>query len=497
MSARIRFYKTSFFTVVALFVFGSTHSNAKEDAPLCVENQNTLRLPGEINRILEIPNKVTKKDILRKSTSDFCIETARAGLEKVFNKKQGGGLFSEEKLYKMAQEHPEQIDGDSWRLSQYPSSNLRKLNYENGQNIQCNKDGNYTSLRSLLVDVNMKCPWVDDLVKSAYYKNHLKNSPRLQEEDFKQVAGSLYMLCMSYTFMYASECSRALEKITRIMAPEEREQVPDVPNAIKVLRDDSYAAGASKAALKIMDRIKNHDLTGDFLSDVVSSYRESGLSQEDAEEHAWNLIEAYAAVGPSTPELLGFINNKNGVRTFLSLGVFSTALTYLDQLRLDAAKNPYSYPPEVKTTCSYGKPYHFWMTASLARKLAQEVDSPKGAMYAAYLAELGYQMKSKTYGRDPNYAFMVDVFDPTNNKVRVDVAFGAVGAVYGMKVASGEKVSSMNVDTALTNMLKNAQNIPVLSENKATKQWAGAGVSGYFRWKKIFAPDSALDTFNP
>lgn len=109
-----------------------------------------------------------------------------------------------------------------------------------------------------------------------------------------------------------------------------------------------------------------------------------------------------------------------------------------------------------------------------------------------------FQMKSNTTGRDPKKAFTLDAFSNYNNRMRVDLGFGAAGAYYGMQSlgkGSSELVPPILVDDAIANMLRDAKPEATLSEDAAKNVWGGTGLSGYDRWKSIFAPDSGLSTF--
>ena len=116
-------------------------------------------------------------------------------------------------------------------------------------------------------------------------------------------------------------------------------------------------------------------------------------------------------------------------------------------------------------------------------------------MYATYLAEIGYQMLSNTGGRDKDRAFMVDAFDPANNKIRVDLAFASAGAVYGMEVAAGKSVSPKNIDQALIDLLQDGNSETILNKKEAEEKWSGTKLAGYSRWMHIFKPNVALKSY--
>ncbi len=317
-----------------------------------------------------------------------------------------------------------------------------------------------------------------------------------------QVSSKLDLLCLKYTVLHAEGCSKSLKLILKTMVPDESTTMSQGVMARgvvdQVVSDPSYVQGAGKAALIIMDRVKNKSLDGDLLTDITQAFLSSGLSQADAEDHAWNLIAVWATRGPNIKILNLLYADKSEIMPFygtlLALDMISSAAPYLDQLRIESGKSPYSYQG-VQTTCSYGKPYHYWMSAWLTRKFGIETGSPIGAMYAAYISELGYQMRSTTAGRDPNRAFMTDTFGSANNKIRIDLAFASAGAVYGMEVASKKAISSKNIDQAILKLMKNAVKRPVMDLKDAQKEWAGLGLKGFLRWDEIFSPTSALNFF--
>ncbi|MCM0605793.1 MAG: hypothetical protein KA715_06850 [Xanthomonadaceae bacterium] len=331
----------------------------------------------------------------------------------------------------------------------------------------------------------IKGEYSEDNALDLLKKRNADNADEIENLRFQAT-----QLCMTYDFSSSLKCGEGLKKIADTMAP--RENITALPVMAEVLNDEIYAKGASRAALKIIDRVEKKDLTGDVLSDFVKSFQEIGLTKSQAEDRAWKLLAVWAARGPNLSVLSGFINSKN-FNTLFALHMISSAAPYLDQLRIENKKNPYSYPPEVQTQCSYGKPYHFWLTAFLARKIGKESGDPKAGLYASYLSQLGYQMKSKTTGRDPTRIFTLDGFDPANNKLRLDMGFASAGAVYGMRAVSQEKQKTLDVDGAIEEMIKSSSPSEKLSKESAEKLWYGTGLDGYARWKSIIAPDQALE----
>ena len=451
---------------------------------------------------------VSKDDIRKDGVKDFCTKTARSYMAGMIGtRKDDSGNWSangtytnfpsDEVMIQTIQQHPEQVEGGNpWQTSTYPDARVRETGYEyklfSGDLIEFRSEA---EIRDFLGDINYGVSRfftkISDQVKGTDIATLLQNGPQ-QSSDINQSQKGLRVLCAGYNLLHSGNCKKALDQITTLMAPRENEMA--IPVLAEVLADASYGPGAAIAALKIMDRVKQGDRTGNLMDDLQFGYRTAGLSAKDSEEHAWKLIAVWSTRGPNIYPLAPYGTDTN-LHTLVALNMISSAAPYLDQLRIENGKNPYSYPTEVETTCSYGKPYHFWMSAFLARSMGIKLKDPKGAMIAAYLAEIGYQMRSATDGRDPKRAFTVGVFDTANNKLRVDVAFGAAGAVYGMRSASGQAQKTLSIDEAITRMLRAAKGEPTLSEADAQKKWEGLGIQGYLRWKTIFAPDEALHTF--
>ena len=460
--------------------------------------------------MMTIANKLTAQEILNKRVKKFCEVTAKSGMHVAFSRIKDDfdlnkGVFtSDAELSKAIKTNPKEVnmgyEGSPWQLSLYPHVEIRKKAIEeNLKNFGELPDLNQVKdfLKDSKSGVKRYKPYLTKYSKasSVDLPSLLLMAPN-QQKDLKNGSGYIsYALCMNYTLTHYKSCVKGLGKISKDLAP--RGSIMAVPLLNKVLNDPSYNNGAAKAALKILARVETKSLTGNVFDDIFDSYKEAGMNEKDANEHAWNLIAVWSTRGANISILNDFATTDN-LHTLKALSIISGAAPYLDQLRIDNGINPYSLPPEVKSTCTYGKVYHFWMSAYLAREIGNETGDPVGGMYAAYLAEMGYQMKSQTLGRDPNRAFVTETYSTANNKIRIDLAHGSAGAVYGMKAASGKKIDSMSIDTAIFNLVKDAEKKPVLTEAEANEEWNDySGVGGYLRWKEIFAPDSALKTYYP
>jgi hypothetical protein len=466
--------------IFLLLIFISANFNTFAVEPLCIEDLNN----GQA--------------IVDKTIKDYCLEARKDKVATLFTYDDPASediknFKTDAEFNTFLNSTPEKVNAGPWIFSLYPDSKVNKIGYTR----KLTKRGMYSfegesEIKDFLGDIKNGAARYQTKLVSIQHKNikDLLNDPPDQSADFKQSEASMLAVCATYSVLHARKCAESLVKISTLMSP--RSNIMIVPIMDKVLSDSSYQAGSAKAALKIMDRVKNGNINGNLFDDIKSSFKEVGLKDLDAEDHAWNLIAVWAARGPNTDFLMPY-SNHNNYHTILSLDVISSAIPYLDSLAIENGLSAYSYPPTVKTKCSYGKSYHFWMSAFLTREISKQTGDPVGAMYAAYLAEIGYQMKSKTNGRDPARVFMVDAHDVANNKLRIDVAFGSAGAVYGMQIASNKSLGTLQIDDAISEMIKNSNEKTKLNRIEADKLWTGTGMEGYFRWKSIMAPDAGLD----
>lgn len=120
----------------------------------------------------------------------------------------------------------------------------------------------------------------------------------------------------------------------------------------------------------------------------------------------WTTLAVIAIGGANTGiKVFDMIRGpENAIVTKVALTTIAAAAPYLDYLGR-ARGHIYSFPKNIKTSCDYGKPYHFWMTAFLAYRLTKENGNVPAAAAAAYISQIGYQMKSTTAGRDPDFIF--------------------------------------------------------------------------------------------
>ncbi len=302
------------------------------------------------------------------------------------------------------------------------------------------------------------------------------------------------VICTDVTILKAGDCGEALGKIVTYSKPNYM-NVTAIPSYIKVFTEKKFIAGGKRAAKLILDRFEKNSVESgaNLYDDIFNSYRVEGLSPKDAEDAAWEILAVVASSGPNVASRLSsFSVSPNFVGLKYAISAIAMSIPKLDMMST-ASGHPYSMPSSVSTTCDIGKPYHFWMTAYLARKMTFDNHSPVGAASAAYLAQKGYEIMSTTSGRDPNRAFTSDSFGYWNNVIRIDTAFSSAAAIFGANSAQSYS-QPIDIDEGLKRIVMAGSIQPKLSETEATGLWQEQwGRKGYNLWQKIIASDSGFN----
>ena len=336
----------------------------------------------------------------------------------------------------------------------------------------------------------------------------LESSNPFQVAEYSQGKASLSAICATYGVLSMVKCVKSLGRILELMAPKQVKingllhVLSQVDLFQKALTDPVMWEGARLTSLKVLDRMsgKLSAEGGDLFTDIVSSFRELGLDETAATDKTWDLLTLYSARGANIGESIMGLGDQalnQAVRPFaVSMHTIATGMAVLDaRLFAKGATKIYSLPKEVVTTLDNAKPYHFWMSASLTRQMTIEMGSTEGASSAVWISQLGYQMRSTTLGREPLRAFMVPSLSSANHKIRMDLVYASAGISYGSKAASGKVCQEMNIDQGMKLLLQKAESPTPLKLGEAGQAWGGTGAEGYFRWKKIFSPDSVFDFF--
>jgi hypothetical protein len=302
-------------------------------------------------------------------------------------------------------------------------------------------------------------------------------------------------LCSSLTLTSVVSCSKGLQRLRTLTAVRGSIMLPLLYK--RVLLNPDYREGLRIGALKVLNRISvEGEVQSNFFDDLKDAYIKAGSSPKQAEDRAWDVIGLVSTAGPNLDSRLDDL----GVAD-VPLRSALNALAAGPQV-LDARGSPnghlYSYPRNAPTSCNQGKPYHFWMSAYLARFLSQELDDTEGAAAAVYLAEEGYQMFAKTGNRDPIRAFAVSSLDPANNLIRMDLAYSALGSRFGATSVRAAFTGVMSYDTVLRASVSNSKVGPGLPREEVERRLFSNSLvdklMSYLKWKEIFAADQVYNS---
>jgi hypothetical protein len=158
----------------------------------------------------------------------------------------------------------------------------------------------------------------------------------------------------------------------------------------------------------------------------------------------------------------------------------------------------YTYPKEVNSLCDYGKNYHFWMTAFLARQAAKETSDATAAAVAAFTLDKAYQFIKVGHGRDPAKPFREDTFSNYSNNIRLDLAQAAAGAWFGATSVNSNPIqlSQEQYETGLKKSFAGSEVIAADPNFKFPSINSPVSlVSTYLKWTKTINPDAAFRYF--
>jgi hypothetical protein len=337
-----------------------------------------------------------------------------------------------------------------------------------------------------------------------YTLDEIEAFPVQQAEDIgKGTSGAAMMyLCSLLTYKNVLNCTSGLSQIVAYMSPK----VPSIsfkamtftmiPLYRALFTDETFAEGVRIAALKISDKaLKKAMPSSNLFDELYNSFVEAGLSSTVASDHAWDVIGLISTSGANLRKRLFSIktDSKNANIIRFGLTVISSAIPILD-FRTSKTGHIYSYPSTISTTCDIGKPYHFWMTAYLSRLLTKKFGSAEGAAAASFTAQKGYEMLSRTAGRDPSLPFRVDAFYYYNNLLRIDLAFSGAGAWYGAHEGLGHK-ESFNIDEGIRALVNASKRLQPMGYEESIQLWRGTGKDGFDKWIEIFSPDTSYQFY--
>lgn len=260
----------------------------------------------------------------------------------------------------------------------------------------------------------------------------------------------------------------------------------------EILAGPTYQKGLALNSLKILHHIEQLQNNPDydfsyqhFYTDLLDSFLEAGFSSEDANNKTMDILGLYGSRGASIQFLENFTNEDN-LNISLMLHFNFVAISYLDNYKKKYGNHLYSLPKEITTTCDFGKPYHFWMSAYLTHKLKRK-NIPKSSLRGAHLVGNLYEaVNDMTFGRrrDLLVPFRDPIYSISNNSIRAGISYRDLGGLWAINR------QPLNLDDAFYSLLKATKKLSPKKINRLLRRPSYNRI--YKAWKKMFNSDQLL-----
>jgi hypothetical protein len=305
--------------------------------------------------------------------------------------------------------------------------------------------------------------------------------------------------------LQAQRCHQALQESLGFLRP--RGPITLIPLLKQTLENPSrYLRGLAIMAKKVTDKATSIQpgtqapLLGDLMTDLVDSFIKAGEPETLAHELAWNTLALYASRGANFYPLDVFVQNMEQYRWITSMKIISMGLSVLDMVAAADGKT-YSLPRGIEFTGPLHKPYHFWMSAFIARKLSKEYNAGIGES-VAFILQTGYQLFGQISGREQLFELTLQegAHGLPAQKIRLDHVLGYAGAMYGARAKSNLKLDLNRAFQKSIQLARHYRPIPmqeslVFSESRNLSESVQRDPSllrFYIRWVQFIRP---LGTF--
>jgi hypothetical protein len=209
----------------------------------------------------------------------------------------------------------------------------------------------------------------------------------------------------------------------------------------EVMTNPAYVQPLSRVIAKLYDNMglaKQNRLTdpGDLYNDLLTAFKQSGVSNTVAEDMTWNVLELYSGRGAAADYYYAFSKPEN-FPVVASLGLLASMTAYFDRYSLEHHLKIYSLPVGVSTSCDYTRPYHFWLAAYLAHGFKKEGYSDQATFEAVHELEKTYE---EFGGAATKKSLSSIAKDSPHGSYEVEtqknIAFNDAGAIYGIQPGS-------------------------------------------------------------
>ena len=116
-----------------------------------------------------------------------------------------------------------------------------------------------------------------------------------------------------------------------------------------------------------------------------------------------------------------------------SLHVLSLVISYLDAAQRSQRHGSYIFPAVYRSSCLYGKPYHFWLAAYMSKYgYEQKFGKLRSFSLPVFLGAM-YEIIADYNGREYSKIFLEGKYSVANNARRLDASMKILGAYYGIQ----------------------------------------------------------------
>jgi len=321
--------------------------------------------------------------------------------------------------------------------------------------------------------------------KLDYIKNQNDSYKGLMKE-FEKYS---FWICSNYISL---SCNSSLTQSLALLNPKENPfknggSFSLIEPLREFLTDPKIIAPLNYAAIQIKTILENSRSgkfpTYDLYRVIIESFKMYGMPVKQASHYTWLTLGVYGSRGSAINTFIDIAQPENE-KLFTPLYYISTAINLIDHYMLKAALlRTFTLPPGMITGCDYAKPYHFWLSAYLARALRLNGYSWRVSSLSPHILGMMYQFKG-VYS-DTDKAFFEHKHSPSNNAVRVNISFNDLGAMFGSNVKRRNFHNSL-----LLRQMKSAKTLNIRNKEAFLKEINGSMLKKYYYWDRVIAPSA-------
>lgn len=318
-----------------------------------------------------------------------------------------------------------------------------------------------------------------------------------------KIDGLKHASCVQLVGLNFLSCKKALDTVEKTMKPSRNlGSIMGQSWWSDIYTNPVYQEGIRLATLKVLENVKKNppDKNSNIFDDLTSSFMSTKqLNAKQAQRAAFAVLGVIANGGTNLYTRIQTVENANDLsQVGKGLSVIAASMGYLDRMKQEKGLGLYSFPPSVKISCDSSKPYHFWLSAALAYQLAESGHDPKSSAAAAFISEKAYHLtRGKGAGAAGSLQAVLtkNTFDPVINVVKMDIAYGASGAFFGV-AAQTNKIESANIDVdkALFDNLENAKSEKGMSSSEASSLVKDSPLFAFRKWDTVVEPNNSFNS---